>query len=272
MVYARQLYDWIIQPLSEELVDQNIDTLVVAPDGILRLIPFSALNNGSRFLIEAMAVSTVSAASLTALESDSADRHLALLNGLTVEKEGFAPLPYVAKELAAIKKMVPGKVLMDEAFTLPNLWSEINGQDYNIVHMASHAVFGSRPENSFLLTYSGKLYVDELEQLVSASKYRGKILDLLMLSACETAMGDERAAFGLAGVALSAGAKSTVATLWEADDQAAALVVEEFYKQFVGSDTSKAKALQAAQLKLLESDGFNHPSFWAAFTLIGNWK
>ncbi len=269
---ARQLYDWIIRPISDKLMAGDVETLVVAPDGPLRPVPFGALVDGERFLIEKMAVATVFAAGLTDMEKGTDLETQALLNGLTIEKEGFAPLAHVSEELRAINGMVPGDVLLDEDFTKENLREKIDLLDYGILHMSTHAMFGGRADNSFLLTYDGRLYMDELKGLVGLATYRDLPLELLMLSACRTASGDEGSAFGLAGAALSAGARSTVATLWKTDDKAASMLVKEFYKGYKESGMGKAGALQAAQQKLLRDPRFHHPAFWAAFTLIGNWQ
>lgn len=96
-------------------------------------------------------------------------------------------------------------------------------------------------------------------------------MELLTLSACQTAAGDDRAALGLAGVAVKAGARSALATLWFINDQATALLITEFYHQLRDPDLSKAKALQRAQLILLNDRRYQHPGYWSPFLLIGNW-
>ncbi len=269
---AETLYDWLIRPYTQELSHRNINTLIIIPDGMLRTLPFSALYDGERFLIETFAIATIPAVNLINVNQQPPDSKTALLSGLSLEKDGFVPLPNVKKELSAIGDIMDSKILLDQEFTQPNLESEITARDYNILHMATHAVFGNRAEYSFLLTYDGKLHMDELEQLVGLKQYRVQPLDLLILSACETAIGDERASFGLAGVALRAGAKSTIASLWKTDDQAAFLLIEAFYKEYLQTGCTKAQALQSAQQKLLVEPEFAHPGYWAAFILIGNWQ
>jgi filamentous hemagglutinin family protein len=269
---ATELYDLLIRPLATELESGNIHTLVVAPDGILRLIPFSALYDGNRFLVESYALSTISAANLTNTGKRLTTLQTALLSGLSEGKENFSPLTNVKKELETIGTMMSNKILLDEQFTLSNLGKEMTAADYNILHLATHATFAGRPESSFLLTYDRRLYMDELERLVGLKKYRDQPLDLLVLSACQTAMGDENAAFGLAGVALRAGAKSIVASLWETDDAATYLLVDSFYRQYSTARVTKADALQFAQLEFLNRSQFKHPGYWAAFILIGNWQ
>ncbi|MDM8522047.1 CHAT domain-containing protein [Desulfococcaceae bacterium HSG8] len=268
---AMQLYDWLIRPAENELVSRDIDTLIIVPDGALRLIPFSALHDGEHFLVEKYAMGTVPAISLTDAGQIAKKEKQILLSGLSEAKEGFAPLKGVKKELQAIKTVMGGKILLDQEFTTENLKTEVRDQDYDIVHLSTHAVFGGSPEETFLLTYGDKLSMNGLEKIVGLKRFRENQLELLTLSACETALGDERAAFGLAGVAVKAGARSAVATLWSVDDKAAFLTVNEFYRQLMASGISKAKALQNAQKKLILQEEYEHPAFWAPFLLIGNW-
>ena len=138
--------------------------------------------------------------------------------------------------------------------------------------MATHGEFGHDPDDSYLLTYTGKLNFDKLESLIKLSKFRNDPLELLTLSACRTAVGDEQAALGLAGVAVKSGARSAIASLWYIDDEASMLAISGFYRELVENPTfSKAQALQATQLKLINQDRYWHPSYWAPFLLIGNW-
>jgi hypothetical protein len=116
------------------------------------------------------------------------------------------------------------------------------------VHIATHAQFGDSPSNSFLLTYDGRLSLDDLAALVERTRFGDQPLELLTLSACETAAGDERAALGLAGIALRSGARSALATLWPVNDQAASELIAEFYRQLASGGVSKAEALRRARL------------------------
>ncbi|MDM8523015.1 CHAT domain-containing protein, partial [Desulfococcaceae bacterium HSG8] len=269
---AEQLYDWLIRPALAEFASREIKTLVIVPDGALSLIPFSALHSGERFLIEEYALGTVPSVSLTDTRKTDREDSRMLLSGLSEARQGFLPLENVGNELRNIAATGESMILLNEEFTTENLEAEFRKQDYDIMHLATHAVFGDSPEDTFLLTYDGRLTLDGLDRLVSLKKYREKQPELLALSACETAAGDERAAFGLAGVAIRAGAKSALATLWKVDDAAASQITEEFYRQFMTKDSSKAEALQNAQKKLIGQEEFGHPVFWAPFLLIGNWR
>jgi len=268
---AEQLYDWLIRPAEDELVSRKTGTLVIAPDGPLRLIPFAALHDGERFLTEKYALGYVPAISLTEIGLPGQKSGRTLLGGLSEEREDFPALKGVEKELEAIRTVTGGKVLLNQEFTDENLESEMRGRDYGTLHLATHAIFGGSPEETYLVTYNDRLTMDELGRLVGLRKYQERQPELLTLSACETAMGDERSAFGLAGVALKAGARSAVATLWSVSDKAAFLIVDEFYRQLGTSGVSKAEALRNAQKRLIAEPRYEHPAFWAPFLLIGNW-
>ncbi len=268
--YAEELYRDLIDPIENILISQEINTLIIAPDGVLRLIPFSALHDGSQYLVEKYALVTVPAITLTDSEPTEPERTEILLNGLSKASQGFPALPSVPEELEEIKNITGGRILQDEAFTKENLKSEFMNHEYTVVHMATHGKFGGTPRNSFLLTYNSRLTMDELEHLIGIGRFRDKQVNLLTLSACQTAQGDERSALGLAGVAVKAGVKSAIATLWFVDDKAASLAVKELYRQ-LDSGISKAKALQNTQKKLISHSDYNHPAYWAPFLLIGNW-
>lgn len=269
---SRQLYDWLIRPVESELNEYKVHTLVVAPDGALRMIPFSAMNDGTQFLVEKYAIATVPAISLTDLKPPDPSKFEILLSGLSESVQGASPLPSVPKELRDIKEIMNGKVLLqDKEHTAANLTREFKKQPYSIVHLATHGVFGGTPKESFLLMYDSLLTMDLLENLISISRFRNQPVELLTLSACQTAMGNERAALGLAGVAVKAGVRSAIATLWYVDDEATSLAIREFYRQLKTPGISKVEALRNAQKKLISQPRYWHPLYWAPFLLIGNW-
>ena len=177
----------------------------------------------------------------------------------------------MTSELQTISKLYDSKVFQDKEFTNSNIEMALKSAAYNIVHIASHGQFDSDPQKTFLLTYNDKLSMNQLEKIIGQSQFREKAVELLTLSACQTAVGDDRAALGLAGIAIKAGARSAVASLWAVSDEATSHLMIEFYRQLLVPANSKAKALQKAQQKLLTDDRFNHPAYWAPFILIGNW-
>jgi CHAT domain-containing protein len=269
---AKQLYDWLIRPLSPLLEAARVDTIVIVPDGVLRTIPLSALHDGEGLLIRRYAVATTPGLGLTDVRPFREQRGAALVAGLSEAVQGFPALPEVPEELDAIEALFPGKRLQDAQFVVGNLRRELAAKPFSLVHVATHARFEREARNSFLLTYDEKLNLSRLEELLATTRGRTEGVELLSLSACETAIGDERAALGLAGVAVKAGASSAVATLWRVSDEASALLLPEFYR-LLGDPSvpSKAHALRRAQMNLMKEWRFRHPGFWAPFLLIGNW-
>jgi CHAT domain-containing protein len=271
MRYSKQLYDLLIRPMEPMLAANNIDTLVIVPDSVLRTIPMAALHDGKQFLIAKYALATTPGLSLTDVEPLARDKVEILAGGLTDGVQGFPPLPNVSIEMDNIGKSYNSTVLMNKQYNVNSVDKELSQTHYNIVHIASHAQFTSDPNTTFLLAYDDKFTMDKLESLMGQTTFRDDPVELLTLSACQTAAGDERAALGLAGIAIKAGARSALATLWFINDQASSLLVSEFYNQLKNPALSKAKALQQAQLILMKDKRYRHPSYWAPFLLIGNW-
>ncbi|RUQ29218.1 MAG: CHAT domain-containing protein [Candidatus Competibacteraceae bacterium] len=268
---AQQLYGWLIRPLQTTLDAGRIETLVIVPDGPLRTIPLAALHDGQDFLIRRYAIATTPGLTLTDLRPIPRHQIQPLLAGLTQAVQGFPALDYVQEELAAIHTAYGGKVLENETFRLANLQQALKATPYSIVHIATHGQFVGDVRNTFLLTFDDKLTLDRLERLIAIGQYRDQPVELLTLSACQTAAGDDRAALGLAGVAVKAGARSVLATLWLVNDQASGLLATEFYQQLQRPDQSKVRALQQAQVRLLADRRYQHPGYWSPFLLIGNW-
>ncbi len=272
MYEAQSLYDWLIRPLLPTLQQAQVDTLVFVPDGSLRTIPFSALHDGQTFLIEQFAVATTPGLNLTHPQPINwKDSHI-LLIGLSDGVQGYSALPNVPKELASIQQITGGEQLLNQTYTLESFKNNLEKTPYAVVHMATHGEFDADPEHTYLLTYEEKLHMNDLQALIGLSQYRQQPVELLTLSACKTAVGDDKAALGLAGVAVKAGASSVMATLWFVDDEATSMVVTDFYKNLLStSGVTKAKALQQAQVTLLKRTHYRHPAYWGPFLLIGNW-
>ncbi|KPA11688.1 conserved hypothetical protein, secreted [Candidatus Magnetomorum sp. HK-1] len=272
--YAIKLYEWIISPIYNDLKKQEVKTLVVASDGAIRLLPFSLfLKYDETFLIEEFEIVTIPSLKLTRTAQTNRDTPNILLCGLTKERiignKIYPALPFVNKELEKIRKIVSGDIFLNADFSLSNLSKFLSQNEISIIHMATHGEFVGIPEKTFLLTEKGRLTINDLEKLIKQTPSAS--IDLLTLSACQTALGDERAAFGLAGVAVKAGAKCAVASLWSVDDYTSQKIITEFYQNVYINKTSKAKALQLAQIKLLEKPQYWNPAYWAAFLVIGNW-
>ena len=182
------------------------------------------------------------------------------------------PSPFVrTEEVASIEQLYKSDQLINNDFQVPRLERELRDGRYGVLHIATHGKFSTDANDSFLLTFDGKLTMQALDQLVGLFRFRQEPLELLTLSACQTGIGDDRAALGLAGVALKAGARSALATLWFINDDASATLISEFYRQLRNPSLSKAVALQRAQLKLLSDRIYEHPAYWSPFLLLNNW-
>jgi len=269
--HGRRLYGWLLEPLVADLEAEGIHTIVMVPDGPLRTIPMSALYDGRQFMIERFAFATTPGLTLTSPQPLARTSVEMLASGLTESVQGFPALPSVATELESIGSRFPSKVYKDADFQVARVEDEIARGEYSIVHIATHGQFDSDHTRSFLLTYDDKLTMDDLQATIGARRYQEEPVELLVLSACQTAAGDDRAALGLAGVAIQAGARSAVATLWFISDESTAQMISEFYRLLEETSVSKAEALRVAQVQLLSDPRYRHPSYWAPFLLIGNW-
>ena len=269
--HATRLYDWLIRPLEPILAAVPVQTLVFVPDGVLRTIPMAALYDGTQFLVRKYALATTPGLTLTDPRPLPRGHGHMLAVGVANAVQGFPALPYVARELRAVHQIYGGKLLLNEDFQLTRLEQTLQQEAFSMMHIASHGQFASDAAQSFILTFEDRLTMPQLEQLIGGLQRRTTPLELLTLSACETALGDDRAALGLAGIAIKAGARSAVATLWRVQDEAAALLVTEFYRHLQDPTVSRAVALQRAQLALLDDPRYQDPFFWSPFLLLNNW-
>lgn len=272
LAQATQLYDWLIRPIEALIDNGKIDTLVFVPDGALRTIPMAALSDGDHFLIEKYAIAVTPGLTLMEPKPLTAQKNNLVINGLSVGVQGFPALTYVPEEVKKLNDLYGGPELMNAQFVQANIDKEFASDTYSIVHIASHGHFDSDARKTFVLTYDGKLSLDQLERMIRPSQLRDQPVELLTLSACQTAAGDDRAALGLAGIAVKAGARSAFATLWFVNDEASSMIVGDFYTNLHNvPGISKAKALQKAQVALLSDPRYGHPCYWAPYLIIGNW-
>jgi CHAT domain-containing protein len=342
---ARRLYDAVLRPLEPVFARQAIDTLVVVPDGALRLVAMGAFHDGQRYAIERFAIATATGMSMTSTATPAprkAGRGNFLVAGLsapgpvvdkldratvrrllgpqaasmlppeppsrgvgaddTVPGDARTPpggptppapteapgpdpaadartralrealaLPGVADEVEAITQVAPNRLMFNEDFTVEGFRRAAESGDYRIVHVASHGVFGGSADASYILAYDDLLTLDGLQSLLRSDRFRRNPIDLLSLSACETAEGDERSPLGISGAAIKARAKSVMGSLWPVSDEAAVKLMGEFYAGLLNKGLPKAQALRASQVDMLRSQDYAHPFFWAPFILIGNW-
>ncbi len=179
-------------------------------------------------------------------------------------------LPGVAVEIDQLSQRLPGRVLRDQEFVLNRFVQEVADQPYRVVHIASHGLFQGPPEENFIVTYDRKLDMKTLAAALKPKELAQQPIEILVLSACQTAEGDDRTPLGLSGIAIQSGARSALGSLWPVGDQATQILMQHFYDRLKEPGMSKARALQAAQQALIAREG-PHPGDWAAFILVGNW-
>ncbi len=283
---AKQLYDWLIKPFADELETtttrekSQIKTLVFVLDGSLRNLPMAVLHDGQRYLVERYAVSVTP--TLQLLEPKPLQRQaLSVLSaGATdapsFKKEGLGAIANVAVELEGIKENIQrNETLENQEFIKKNIQIKINKTPFNILHLATHGKFSSNPEQTYILDWNERIKVKDLDNLLRLNYQRSaNPIELLILSACETATGDKRAALGLAGIAIRAGARTTLASLWQINDASTAEFMIKFYQELNRGQITKAEALRNAQIAFLQESAhrdYNRPYHWSAFILVGNW-
>ncbi|MBD3886504.1 CHAT domain-containing protein [Phormidium tenue FACHB-886] len=268
---AQQVYDLLLRPVEAELATSRIKTLVFVPDGLLRSVPMAVLHDGQHYLIEGYAV--VLTPGLHLLQPQPIERLQlqGLLAGLSQARENFPALPNVIVEINQIKTEIPAQVLLDQSFTNQAFQTQVDSTRSSIVHLATHGQFSSKAEDTFVLTWDGRINVNQLDQLLRAREEDLNPIELLVLSACQTATGDKRAALGMAGVAVRSGARSTLASLWSVSDRSTAALMIEFYRELDQAGMTKAEALRRAQIDLLHQDDYTSPYYWSPFVLLGNW-
>lgn len=277
----QQLYDWLIRPIEADLAKSEVNTVVFVMDGVLRGVPLAALHDGQQYLIEKYSIALTPGLQLLPPRSLTPEDLGTLAGGLSEARQGFSALPGVDREIQQISTLVPTNVLLNQAFTQTQLADKLESVSFPIVHLATHGQFSSQAENTFLLTWEGRIEVKDLDQLLEVrdslrispkTRQNRRPIELLILSACQTAAGDKRAALGLAGVAIRSGARSTIATLWSVQDNSTAELITRFYTELKQPGITRAEALRQAQLSLLRSSDYQHPYYWAPFVLVGNWQ
>ncbi len=286
--HAKKLYDLIIRPFEEKgyLNQDKVQTLVFVQDGLFRSIPMSALidKNLDKYLIEKYAIATTPSLRLTAPKEDKRkmDRAMVFSFNEKAEIDGqlFEPLSFISDEIKALKKLFSSiRILSSDDFTTSHLKNQRRKTVYPVIHIATHAQFGIIPEDTFLvIDKNKKLTISDLERFLREISDDRNAVELLTLSACQTAAGDERANLGLAGIALEAGVKSTLASLWSVNDESTSILIQEFYQNLRAGKT-KAQALQKAQIALINNpnnkfvirEEYKKPYYWSPFIIIGNW-
>ncbi|MFN5855590.1 MAG: CHAT domain-containing protein [Pseudanabaenaceae cyanobacterium] len=288
---SRELYNWVIAPIDEELQRQKIDTLVFVMDGAMRIVPPAALHDGKQFLVERYATVNIPSLRLTRLEYRDRANNRVLAMGLTEAVSGFSRLPAVEVELRTISEQIlNGQSFLNQDFTIENMQQQRRNSNYGILHLGTHGKFVSDTSNgSFIQFWDSRLRMDQITKL----RFDSPAVEMMTLSACETAVGSN---LGISGLAIESGARSVLASLWTVSDAGTAPLMISFYRDFPDA-VHKAAALRSAQISLLSGKvrlnngviegipGVNgvklpeaganidlrHPFYWSSFILVGNW-
>lgn len=298
---AKKLHQWIIESLAPHLKSHQIDTLVFAVDRGLRSIPLAALTDGQSFLIENYNLALIPSYSLTDTRYSRINNARVLAFGVSESTQDLPPLPAVAVEVPEISKTWQGRDFLNQDSTIQALENQSREHRYSIIHIATHAEFKSgTPQDSYIQFWNERLDLNQLRKISLTSQWlNDPKVELLTLSACRTALGNEKAELGFAGLALQAGVKTAIGSLWYASDQGSLALMVEFYRQ-LKTATTKTEALRKAQLALLQKQvriqgsqlelsnrqavplaprfvvetdqPFSHPYFWSAYTMVGNWN
>ncbi|MEO1376811.1 MAG: CHAT domain-containing protein, partial [Cyanobacteria bacterium J06635_10] len=300
---AKQLYEWLVKPYESEMEQLGVKNLMFINDEDLRDLPVAALHDGKQFIIEKYSVGLLPSLSLsdTRYVGVKNSKVLAMGSSTFTKDQEQNDLPAVPIEISSIAgELWSGKYVSGENFTLDNLKKERANTPYGIIHLATHANFPNRRDGgrkeSYIQLYDSKLRLEDVRQL----GWNNPPVELLVLSACRTAIGDPEAELGYAGLAIQTGVKSAVASLWKVSDSGTLGLMTEFYRQ-LNQAPIKAEALRQTQLAMLQgkvriegnqfinSNGnvnlsrgqaddlkktitgkLSHPHYWASFTMIGS--
>lgn len=268
---GQKVYNWLIQPIKADL-PQSLKTIVFVLDGSFRNVPMAALRDEQQYLVEHYSIALAPSLQLVNPQPLKRQKLQTIAAGLTEERHGFTALTNVGTELKEIQAEVSSRVLLNQAFTSTALQEQIKALPFPIVHLATHGQFSSNADETFILAWDKPIRMNELSALLrDRTNSQEQAIELLVLSACETAAGDKRASLGLAGLSVQAGARSTLASLWSLDDESGAKLIGTFYRELATAKVSKAEALRQAQLTLMSDPDFRHPRYWAPYVLVGNW-
>ncbi|MEM9264395.1 MAG: CHAT domain-containing protein [Cyanobacteria bacterium P01_F01_bin.13] len=296
---AKQLYEWFITPIEEDLQQQGVQSLALAMDTGLRTLPIAALHNGEEFLIERYSLGVIPSFSLTDFNSENfLYTQLENTQLLAMGASQFPSqqvLPAVPEELNIVTKAFhDSAIFLNEGFTLSNLQTQVARNEFGIVHLASHGVFEpGEPRESYIQLWDQPLRLDQVHTL----GLQDADIALMVLSACNTALGDREAEYGFAGLAVNAGVQTSIASLWPISDEGTLGLMTYFY-EYLQQQPVRATALRQAQLAMLQgelqfADGtlsgpnektlahfpelehhgrwnFQHPFYWSTYTLVGS--
>jgi CHAT domain-containing protein len=274
---AKTVYDWIIKPLEPQLEKTPVNTLVFVLDGALRNIPMAVLYDGKQHLIEKGYAVAIAPRLQVFTPRPAATSLKVSLGGVgipqTINGTNFPPILKLQEELDLVAQSVNvSKSLINEAFTTANIRQQLQSSDFSAIHWKTHGTFSSDPAETYIVGYQERIATHTLHDLIQIGSRSGtRPLELLVLSACETARGDNRAVLGLAGLAARTGTRSVLSTLWTAQDNPNTEFMAQFYRSLSQPGITKAEAVRRAQLELIQSAGYTTPHVWGNYVLIGNW-
>ena len=260
---SQSLYDLLLRPLAKDLAKSNAKKIVFINDGRLRNVPMAALHDGQKFLIEKYDLSYSLGLNFTAGGNFKPDKLKVLAFGLTVEKNGFPALANIRREIDGIAKFIDVEQFFNTEFVRKNFQKQLEDTS-SIVHVATHAQFGGSSESAFIQAFDREISLTELELILSKLQ---QPIELLVLSACETAAGNDRSVLGLAGIALRNNVGNVVGSLWAVNDAQTANLMENFYKNLSQDGVNESQALRAAQLEQI-GQILGHPATWSSFMVI----
>ncbi|WP_224311978.1 MULTISPECIES: CHAT domain-containing protein [Nostocaceae] len=277
ITHSQILYQELIAPIKKYLPSSG--TLLFTLDNSFQSIPMSLLHDGRDYLFKNYSITTTLGSRIRPPKALLKEQLNALIAGLSQSSPSFhsknappglKPLPEVEKEVVDVKQQTRGSIkLLNEQFTSDNFQQELKTAKFPIVHVTTHGQFSSDPEQTVLLAWDKPINIQEFDGWLKVQNNQDPI-ELLVLSACQTAKGNKRSTLGIAGVAAQAGARTTLASLWLVDAESTAMLVEQFYKG-LNNNLSKAEALRQAQISLLSHPQYQHPYYWAGFVLVGSW-
>ncbi|MEM6251527.1 MAG: CHAT domain-containing protein [Cyanobacteria bacterium P01_D01_bin.156] len=274
---AKLLYQWLIAPIEPELQRRNIKTLVFVLDGPLRNIPMAVLLDGQQYLIEKYAIAI--APELELFKPTALTQDLKVFTGgvgtpQEINGKKFPIIEKLDEELEPIDQLFgTQKPVTNQDFNRDNIAVKLSNNRFSGIHIKTHGVFSSDPDSTFIVGHEELISGEDLGNLIQIGSRQGTIpIELLVLSACSTATGDNRAILGLAGIAVRAGARSSLSTLWEAEDIPNTELMIQFYQELQTPNITRAQALQNAQLALMKNPSYGRiPHYWASYVLVGNW-
>ncbi len=268
---SQQLYKLLFSPeIKSDLEVIKPKNLIFINDGILRNVPMAALHDGQKFLVEDYAVINSLGLNIQ-IKQPLPSLEKAVAFGLTAGVNQFPPLPYVKQELEKLGSLVDEEQFLNNEFTKSNFKQQVESNKFSLVHVATHGRFGGTTENTFLQAYQSQISLKELEETLSNhnTSFPHNPIQLLVLSACDTAANNPRATIGMSGVAVRAGVSNVLGSLWSVNDRQIVLLIDGFYNYLIREGLSQWEALRQAQLDLIRSPDY-HPSNWSSMILLQN--